>query len=504
MAEKSPSQTDVSLVVSKGLATSDLCILGVQEIENLKPRRHEGSRSREWRRLLLKSLGRTHTLLSLTKLGGMQLAVMAKKSIVPYLSPLHVCEVPCGVGNIIHNKGGQAALFRIGEATSFLFINAHLAAHAHRVEDRNADVDRVMTELQNLLWFHLRPSSSSSSPRNKRQQHPHAPPSPPQHLAFHPEALVEKVDRMFFLGDLNYRLELPREDIEVPLRRVKNGPSSPIHPPTYLSRTSSSLVCPPTFHPPTHPPTHRPGHPSRGRGAHARVRPAHHRKGQRPRLPRVRPSYPPTHPPTHSTKSPSFLSHPPTLTKNNRLVEPPVSFLPTFKFNKGRDNYDTSPKRRAPAWTDRILYKPCPPPPPSPLPTTAEEEKKEEKEEEEAVVCERYESVPECRHSDHRPVIGVFKVKLVQGKVGGGKKEEEEEKKKEEEVPLYRENEDSDDEEMEEEKIRRRRSNSRLLEEEEEEEETEEEEESGLDGEDSGYEGDESASDEEEEDEDDD
>ncbi|RMZ82951.1 hypothetical protein DV737_g1751, partial [Chaetothyriales sp. CBS 132003] len=34
-----------------------------------------------------------------------------------------------------------------------------------------------------------------------------------------------------------------------------------------------------------------------------------------------------------------------------------VAFLPTYKFDLGRDEYDSSDKQRIPAWTDRILFK---------------------------------------------------------------------------------------------------------------------------------------------------
>ena len=64
--------------------------------------------------------------------------------------------------------------------------------------------------------------------------------------------------------------------------------------------------------------------------------------------------------------------------------ELPITFDPTYKYDVGTDNYDTSEKKRAPAWCDRLLYR----------------------------GGDRIKQVDYQRHevrvSDHRPVTGLF------------------------------------------------------------------------------------------------
>lgn len=64
-------------------------------------------------------------------------------------------------------------------------------------------------------------------------------------------------------------------------------------------------------------------------------------------------------------------------------LEGPVTFAPTYKFDPGTDDYDTSEKARIPAWCDRILYRGS------------------------NLTQLEYDIAP-LRFSDHRPVYSVF------------------------------------------------------------------------------------------------
>jgi inositol polyphosphate 5-phosphatase INPP5B/F len=69
-------------------------------------------------------------------------------------------------------------------------------------------------------------------------------------------------------------------------------------------------------------------------------------------------------------------------------IEPPISFPPTYKYDVGTDDWDSSEKARAPAFCDRILYKG------------------------QRIEPKKYDSVMTFRQSDHKPVYGVFEVQL--------------------------------------------------------------------------------------------
>jgi hypothetical protein len=80
----------------------------------------------------------------------------------------------------------------------------------------------------------------------------------------------------------------------------------------------------------------------------------------------------------------------------DRFEEGPVYFRPTFKFDKSSGAYDTSKKRRVPAWTDRVLF--C-------RPNAGATSKGR------AVVdLVEYDAAMDVRRSDHRPVFAKFRL----------------------------------------------------------------------------------------------
>ncbi|RXM92194.1 72 kDa inositol polyphosphate 5-phosphatase [Acipenser ruthenus] len=75
--------------------------------------------------------------------------------------------------------------------------------------------------------------------------------------------------------------------------------------------------------------------------------------------------------------------------------EAPIQFPPTYKFDVGCDIYDTTTKQRTPSYTDRVLYK--------------SRHKGD-------IKVVKYTCCSTIKSSDHRPVLGVFQVKVRPGR----------------------------------------------------------------------------------------
>ena len=299
LAEESPSEEDAlffrkfrSNGIREGTG-SDLVLISGQECENIKPRRSEGRRSREFRRLMVKMLGRQYVPIGLHMLGGIQFGLFARRSFLKQIEHASIADVTCGIGNVFHNKGAIAAYLQVkargagkdgdadvqmSKSLRFMFITAHLAAHVKNSDARDADFWRISNEFEAQVperFLPLRPTSTTEDERGSR--------------------LFDCMDRVFFCGDLNYRVDLPRETTEHAVQQLSGESESSLS----VDQLRDHLL----------------------------------RYDQLVRTMAERRAFP-------------------------GFVEGKIDFEPTFKFDKETGDYDTSHKQRIPAWTDRILFKP--------------------------------------------------------------------------------------------------------------------------------------------------
>jgi hypothetical protein len=70
------------------------------------------------------------------------------------------------------------------------------------------------------------------------------------------------------------------------------------------------------------------------------------------------------------------------------FTEGPLTFIPTYKYDPRTNEFDTSEKRRSPAWCDRILWK----------------------SHNQARVTQLHYRRYEANVSDHRPISGAFRI----------------------------------------------------------------------------------------------
>ena len=206
------------LIELRNNGTSDLICVCIQECENPKPRRTEGSRSRSIRSTMIQAFGNEYVPIVLHSLGGLQIALFAHKDkMLHRLDYVSVADVACGVGNVFHNKGAIGAFVKTrGDEKSggrrLMFLSSHLAAHASNVDDRNANYWRILGELEDKVpprFLH-----SKSKLRSKTKQESQNPSS----------KLMDCLDYIFWCGDLNYRIDLPREYVEhVVLKAAAEG-----------------------------------------------------------------------------------------------------------------------------------------------------------------------------------------------------------------------------------------------------------------------------------------
>jgi phosphatidylinositol-bisphosphatase len=258
------------------------------------------------------------------------------------VSDVRSAAVPTGVGNTMGNKGGVGIHFAVGQ-TSFVVVNSHLAAHQNAVKARNADFKLISRGIPVAL---SRKIPGRTSPK----------------LAADIASRAEKKEE----GS-----EMVGEGVSRAKRESKMDRESKDDRPQ-LHACADRVVFMGDLN-------------YRIRGNRAAVS-ALLRQGMRDVLLNNDQL-------TWSRQQGLALNH---------FTEPPLNFRPTYKFDVGpdidTDSYDTGPKKRIPAWTDRILYASGSGPSFEQTPP--------------GMSCTAYNADMSLRSSDHRPVYASFRAQV--------------------------------------------------------------------------------------------
>ena len=310
--------------------------LGLQEIvdvnsaaENFRPY-NDPNPSRLWKQTVSKALPANYVLIAEEQLVGLLLLVYVSQDIAATVSSISTTHVGTGLMGYIGNKGAVAARIVLGERTKVVFVNAHLAAGNDK-----ASLDRRNWDFSSIM----------------------------QRIRFAPVdygyGVMEEVgdgigreDVAFWFGDLNYRLgSIPGDDVrrllllhtrneydtkqasrapmDEELKINKNQPEGDMD--SYSTSTrvaeSNSETSSITEHEETLDPADDPA--------------------------------------SVQTTISSLIVHD-QLREQMRLKkafhegwqEGAVNFLPTYKYDVGSVGmFDSSEKKRAPSWCDRILFR---------------------------------------------------------------------------------------------------------------------------------------------------
>lgn len=121
--------------------------------------------------------GSDFVLLGKQQLGGVLEAIWARKELAANIRDLQIHYTSTGIGNVLANKGGTAIRMDVFDS-SLCFVCSHLNAHDENVLRRNQDYGNIVADVrfteQRSIWDH---------------------------------------QVVFWFGDLNYRIVLPRSRI---------------------------------------------------------------------------------------------------------------------------------------------------------------------------------------------------------------------------------------------------------------------------------------------------
>lgn len=332
-----------------------LYVLGLQEVvdvnsftEALRPYT-DAAIPNKWKDAMADALPKGYVLVAEQQLIGMLLLVYASSAVAKDVKSVSTTSVGTGIAGYMGNKGAVTARIVLGETTRLVFVDCHLSAGAEKgaLERRNWDASQIVSRtrfdpIQDAMDLH--------------------------------QATGEQIgdeDFAFWCGDLNYRLEgIPGDDVrrllmlhtrnqydlsqksaekvESELHKATESVKRRVHDRLSVSSVSSagsSVPSSPTVS-------------------------SNETRGSTDSTPSTAPTLidelaASDDPTSLQTTLSSLLPHDELHQQmqarkafHDGWREGPITFLPTYKYDAGSVGvFDSSEKKRAPSWCDRILYR---------------------------------------------------------------------------------------------------------------------------------------------------
>lgn len=150
----------------------EIVAIGTQECD-YQPRAPFTECSKDWTHTLKTHLGERYKLLHATTRGQMRLVIFVRDDAEKAISEVNSDSEATGVGHVMANKGGVCIAFKFWD-TGVCFVNCHFAAHVGQCETRNSNYRTIASSIRVGL-----PGMD----------------------------LLSQFHHVFWLGDLNYRLD---------------------------------------------------------------------------------------------------------------------------------------------------------------------------------------------------------------------------------------------------------------------------------------------------------
>lgn len=334
--------------VLPGNSDVGLYVLALQEVvdissatEALRPYT-DPAPANKWKDAMEAALPKGYTLVAQQQLIGLLLLIYAAPDVVKDVKSVSTTSVGTGLGGYMGNKGAVTARIVLGETTRLVFVNSHLAAGADKqsLERRNWDAAQILSRTR----FEPIQDAMDLSQTTGEQ--------------------IGDEDFAFWCGDLNYRLEgIPGDDVRRLLmlhtrneydlsnrsaRKIEHEIEEATDSVKERMSEESSAQSSTT-------------HPSARSSVDAR-RSTESGRTTTTLGEEIMHSEDPT---ALQTTLSSLLPHDELQQQirtrkafHDGWREGPITFLPTYKYDAGSVGvFDSSEKKRAPSWCDRILYR---------------------------------------------------------------------------------------------------------------------------------------------------